>query len=149
MPQSRRVTYWSVISIRMGQIVFTTYGLWTLTLSPIHQIHQKSFFKTQNGQRRKCTWRHASSNVNIFAVCHLHWWDTGCGGVGYPANNNQPPRNKVATYLLQDMQIRQEYYCHHIGVGHTTVHPGSRVLAHKISIQRLQWEYGAGINMFR
>ena len=30
----------------------------------------------------------------------------------------------MAATLLKDVRIRQEYYFHHFGAGHTPVHPG-------------------------
>ena len=37
----------------------------TLTLNPIFNIHQRSFFRRKIGQRKRCTWRPASINVAI------------------------------------------------------------------------------------
>ena len=47
------------------------------------------------------------------------------------------------------------YVCYLLGIAITLMRAthcciqGSRVLAHRISVQRPQWEYGAGLNLFR
>ena len=60
----------------------------------------------------------------FFAVRHLCWWSTGCGGGGYPEKDIHPPCNKLAAALLQDVRIHQDLYHHHFGVVHKPVHPG-------------------------
>ena len=47
-----------------------------------------------------------------------------CGGDGNPEKDSQLPGHKVAATLLEDVWLRQGYYFHHFGVGHTSVYPG-------------------------
>ena len=56
---------------------------------------------------------------------------------GLPKNTEkdfQPPCNKVASTLLEDVRIHQYYDCHHLGAGHTPVH--QRVQGAGTSYQR-------------
>ena len=78
----------------MGQTVFTTCVHWTLTLITIQQRHQKSVARRHNGRRRKCTWRHASVNVNILwrssPLLMGYWvWMRRLIWTGYPAASQQ------------------------------------------------------------
>ena len=68
-----------------------------------------------------------TATSTVFAVHLLCWWDTGCGGNGYPEKDIQTPRNKVAVALIQDIHILQDYDFHHFGTGQTPVHPGVQV----------------------
>ena len=61
--RSRRKTYWSLTSGRMGWTVFTTCMLLTLTPSPIWPRPRKNAYKRQKGGRSGWTWQHASSSA--------------------------------------------------------------------------------------
>ena len=89
------------------------------------------------------------TTLTLLSLHCLRQRASGCGGNGYPEKYSQSTRNKVAATLsmtygyvknrISITLVRDTHRC--IG--------GSRVPAHKISLQRLQWEYGAGINLFR
>ena len=54
-PQNRRETFWSVISDRTGQTVFTKCVSWTLMPSPTLWKKQRSVCRRQKGGRSGCT----------------------------------------------------------------------------------------------
>ena len=90
----------------------------------------------------------------LLSLCCLRQWAAGGGGDVHTEKDSQLPRNKVAETLLEDVCIRQTCGYVKSRVAITLVRAthrcirGSRVPAHEISVQSLQWEEGARINQF-
>ena len=70
--------------------MFTICVSWTLIQNPVYQRHPINVFRRQRGRRKRCTWRLASSNVDIFRTllpplmgyCE---WRLGLPWKGYPS----------------------------------------------------------------
>ena len=137
---NRRVKFLFVTSFRKWTTVFSTCMSLKLTQNTMWRRRHRCFFKMQQRQNKYVPGGLPPVTLNVFALCWFHWWVTGCGDRGYSERDSHLPCKKVASIILKYVWIRQEKYFYHFGVGHTLVHPGSRVPAHRINVQHPQWE---------
>ena len=118
--------------------------------SPIQGKHQRKACMRRKGGRSECTWRHASSSAGTSTPLLVQWmycwvWRqrqnlkriSSC-----PATKWWQPYSRMCRYVKSRIAItlvRATHWCIW----------GSGVPAHRIGVQRPQWEDGAKLNLFR